>query len=71
MSLFKATESFDATYEGFNVDDFMRTVMTLTIWNAQGRRDAISSADKVKAMIDEGYIATETNIGQIRNEIEV
>ena len=71
MGVLAATQSFDATYEGFTFDDFMRTVSTLTAWNAQGRAGPQSDDNRVKGMIDEGYSATRSHIDQIRNEIEV
>ena len=38
-NIFNAAQSLDPTYEGFNLDDFMRAVQTLAVWNIQGRAD--------------------------------
>ena len=38
-NVFNAAQSLDPTYEGFNLDDFMRVVQTLAVWNIQGRAD--------------------------------
>lgn len=70
-SVYKACESFDQTYSGFSSGDFMNAVITLTAWHTQGRQPGLSSSDKVKAMIEEGYSGSRANIDRIRNEIEV
>ena len=38
-NIYNAIQSLDLINEGFNLDDFMRAVQTLAVWNIQGRTD--------------------------------
>lgn len=37
QELYNAVQSLNPEYEGFNLDDFMRSIQTLAAFNAQGR----------------------------------
>ena len=37
LDLYNAMQSLDPEYEGFNLDDFMRSMTSLAAWNTEGR----------------------------------
>lgn len=37
QNLYNALQSLDPSYEGFNLDDFMRGMTSLAVWNKEGK----------------------------------
>ena len=60
--VYKATQSLNLQYEGFTFIDFMRTILALCAWNAQGRADTLTNDDRVRNMITGGYKSTKDHI---------
>ena len=54
-------ESMNQEYEGFNLDDFMRTVTSLAAWHKIGRpivpeeAPEVQNKERVRVMIDTGF----------------
>lgn len=77
--LYNAMQSLDPDYEGFNLDDFMRTVSSLAAWHQGGRPASLSQSEqqnmsneeRVRVMIDQGFSSTKAQLDKIRNEVEI
>ena len=80
--LYNAMQSLDPEFEGFNLDDFMRSMTNLAAWHKDGRPAGapasnnksnwanLSNEERVRVMIDSGFSSARANLDKLRNDVE-
>ena len=62
QDLYNAMQSLNPEYEGYNLDDFMRTMTNLAAWHKEGRpadsnAAAMSNEERIRVMINSSFSA--------------
>ena len=73
-------ESLNPEYEGYNLDDFMRTMTSLAAWHKIGRpvgapdaqeQEHAQNKERVRVMIDTGFGTAKAHQDQVLNDVEM